>query len=229
MHGGPAPIRQTFQPQHGVIAVPPLTKTDCSLHAQSIGAVPKLKTYRPIAELVALAGAALLLGAGGILSSAAAQTVTARTMPSLLDRPPEAAALPAVIYPGIASHRGDVSAQRQANGGYYFDAKVNGASLRMLFDTGAMQVVLRNEDAPRLGIDMGALRYTVKVSTANGATEVAPVLLTTLAVGSITRQNVPALVAKPGVLSTNLLGQSFLARLVGFKLEANQVILKGSE
>ena len=97
----------------------------------------------------------------------------------------------------------------------------------MVFDTGASEVSLRAEDAAKMGIAASGLAYSVTVNTANGKTEVAPVTIATLTVGNITRRNVAALVSKPGSLHVNLLGQSFLSRLAGFKLEGEQLILQG--
>lgn len=139
----------------------------------------------------------------------------------------ESSPMPAVNYPGMPS-RGDQASTRRERGGHYvFRTEVNGVALPMMFDTGATQVVLRAEDAARVGVDVSTLRYTGVANTANGRAEVAPAVIGTLVIGSITRRNVTALVARPGALNVNLLGQSFLSRLAGYRLEGEQLILQG--
>ena len=118
-------------------------------------------------------------------------------------------------------------ARRDTGGSYVVQAEVNGAGLAMLFDTGASVVALRAEDAARAGIDVGSLVYSGRTSTANGQAAVAPIIIRTLTVGPITRHNIPAIVSKPGQLAYNLLGQSFMARLSGYRLEGGQLVLQG--
>ena len=97
----------------------------------------------------------------------------------------------------------------------------------MVFDTGASLVALREEDASRAGIDLDTLNYSVRVKTANGTAFVAPIVIATLNVGSITRTNVRALVAKRGALTVNLLGQSFLKTMAGYAMDGDRLVLRG--
>jgi clan AA aspartic protease (TIGR02281 family) len=154
-----------------------------------------------------------------------------------VSRPMTTSALPEVQRPTEMSANGrgssvyvganEAVAERGPDGGFAFDAVVNGSHVRMLFDTGASVVVLRAEDAERIGINMNRLIYSAKVKTANGVADVAPVMIDTMLVGNITLRNVIGCVAKPGVLQQNLLGQAFLARLAGFNVENNQLVLRG--
>jgi clan AA aspartic protease (TIGR02281 family) len=118
-------------------------------------------------------------------------------------------------------------AERGGDGHFFFDAVVNGAHLSMLFDTGASVVAIRAEDATALGIAITKLSYSARVKTANGTAEVAPVLLETLTIGNITQRRVQGFVAKQGTLPENLLGQSFLARLAGYNVQNDRLVLKG--
>jgi aspartyl protease family protein len=128
--------------------------------------------------------------------------------------------------PNIVTGGSEVSMSRGSNGHFVFDAMVNGRPVPMLFDTGASQVTLRAEDAARLGIVVGTLKFSTKVSTANGVGLVAPITIDTLTIGSITQHNVPAFVASPGSVRENLLGQSFLKNLRRYSVENNHVVLK---
>ena len=99
--------------------------------------------------------------------------------------------------------------------------------MRFVFDTGASNVVVRAEDAERIGIDTRGLTYNVPVSTANGMAMAAEARIATLAVGNIMERNVRTLVGRPGALRENLLGQSFLERLASYRVENDRLILKG--
>jgi aspartyl protease family protein len=128
---------------------------------------------------------------------------------------------------GTISGPNEAIAQRGSDGSFAFDAVVNGSHVRMLFDTGATVVGLRAEDAERLGIAVDNLTWSARIKTANGTAEVAPVTIDTMIVGNITLRKVPGFVAKQGALPQNLLGQTFLARLSGFNVENNLLILRG--
>lgn len=110
-----------------------------------------------------------------------------------------------------------VRIRRRGDGHFTVNAKVNGASMSMLVDTGASSVVLRQADAARLGVDTSRLRFNVPVQTANGVTYAAHVRLNGISVGPIVVEGVDALVAKPGALRENLLGMTFLSRLRSYE------------
>jgi aspartyl protease family protein len=129
--------------------------------------------------------------------------------------------LPRVITTGTQP-----STPRTHDGHYVFAAMVNGHPVSMLFDTGASMVTLRAEEADRLGIPVSRLNFSARVSTANGIGLVAPTVIDTLTVGTVTQHNVPAFVARPGTLRENLLGQSFLSKLRSYGVENNRVVLK---
>ena len=140
----------------------------------------------------------------------------------------QAAPMPVVITPSFSARGDQAVAKRDRFGSFSVDAEVNGVPLQMAFDTGASLVVLRAEDAARVGLDPGSLTYSRIARTANGVAEEAPVMLASLTVGGITRRNVAAAVARAGKLDVNLLGQSFLSRIAGFHVEGNELILKGA-
>jgi clan AA aspartic protease (TIGR02281 family) len=122
-----------------------------------------------------------------------------------------------------------VRLRRRPDGHFIARARANGVALTMLLDTGASTVVLKPEDAQRLGIESDKLRYTVPVQTANGTTYAAHVRLRTLALGPISLDDVEALVARPNALKENLLGMSFLGRLRSYELTGDIMTLRGGE
>ena len=120
---------------------------------------------------------------------------------------------------------GEVIVNRRLTGEFAVAARVNGARVTFLFDTGASVVVLTAADARRAGIDTTGLSFDVPVTTANGSALAAETRLDTIAVGPIVMRNVRALVARPGALEESLLGMSFFERLKSYTVERGRLIL----
>lgn len=128
----------------------------------------------------------------------------------------------AVVGPG-----GEVTITRRSDGDFAVLAQVNGGrEQRFVFDTGASSVVLTAESAAALGIHPPESAFTQRVSTANGTALTAPIRLDSVSVGPITERNVDAMVSRPGVLTVNLLGQSFLTRLPSYEVRGDRLILR---
>jgi aspartyl protease family protein len=120
----------------------------------------------------------------------------------------------------------EVRLRADANGHFVFKAAVNERLANFVADTGATYVVLTYDDAQRLGLSPHSLDFSAPVQTANGITHVAPVTLDRVRVEDITVRNVPAAVAEKGMLTTNLLGMSFLRQLKSFHIEGNELVLE---
>jgi aspartyl protease family protein len=122
---------------------------------------------------------------------------------------------------------GEVIIPRRLGGQFVIAAKVNNVPTSFLFDTGASSVVLRAEEARKMGIDVANLDFDVNVTTANGAGLAADATVDSIAIGPIVVRNVRALVARPGALNENLLGANFLDRLQSYSVERGRLVLKG--
>jgi aspartyl protease family protein len=133
----------------------------------------------------------------------------------------------AEMVPGHVSTRGRAVEIVRSGGSFSIAAQVNGARVPMVLDTGASSVVLTQEAAKAAGLPLEMLSYTVNVDTANGRARAAPVTLERLAVGGIIERSVPALIAQPGQLRTNLLGMSFLNRLESWEVRGDQLMMRG--
>ncbi len=134
----------------------------------------------------------------------------------------------AELVPGRAASRGrTVEISRSTGGSFSVATHVNGARVPMLLDTGASAVVLTQEAAKAAGLPLEVLNYSVSVDTANGRTRAAPVTLDRISVGGITERAVPALIAQPGQLRSNLLGMSFLNRLDSWEVRGDKLLLRG--
>jgi aspartyl protease family protein len=134
----------------------------------------------------------------------------------------------AVLIPGtvIEQPGGSISVMRGIGGHFHLTAMVNDmADISFLVDTGASTVVLSHGDAARAGIDIENLIYSAPVLTANGRTTAASIRLDTISVGDITVRNINAMVSRPGVLETSLLGMTFLSRFSNFNIDRDQMTL----
>ena len=103
------------------------------------------------------------------------------------------------------------------------DAAVNGASVRLLVDTGASLVTLTPADARAAGIAPGELVFNRRVSTANGSARMAPVTLREIRIGQLSIYDVPAAVLEN--LNISLLGMSFLGRLQGYEMRDGKLTI----
>nr|WP_245450941.1 TIGR02281 family clan AA aspartic protease [Methylobacterium brachiatum] len=131
------------------------------------------------------------------------------------------------LRPGsaVSGPGGSVTITRRADGDFRVEAEVNGRVQPFLFDTGASSVVLTAENAAALGITPAPADFTARVSTANGIAYAAPIQLDSLRVGTIAERRVNAMVARPGSLAGNLLGQTFLTRLSAYEVRGDRLIL----
>jgi aspartyl protease family protein len=133
----------------------------------------------------------------------------------------------AELVPGRAVTRGlIVTVARGRGGDFQVAAQINGARVPMVLDTGATTVVLTQDAAKAAGLPLEVLSYSVNVDTANGRTRAAPVTLDRVSVGGITERSVPALIAQPGQLRTNLLGMTFLNRLESFEVRGDKLTMR---
>ncbi|MDA7946053.1 MAG: TIGR02281 family clan AA aspartic protease [Hyphomicrobiaceae bacterium] len=119
-----------------------------------------------------------------------------------------------------------VRIRKQTDGHFLAHTRTNGARVDMIVDTGASTVVLRPSDAKKAGIDVSGLTYSVPVRTANGTALAARVRLNNVSIGSVTVDNVEALITKPGALHESLLGMSFLSRLRSYEFSGDFLTLR---
>ncbi len=132
------------------------------------------------------------------------------------------------VVPGAAvtGRDGEVVVTRDADGAFEIDGEANDLKVHFLFDTGASRVVLRYEDARRIGLKVEALEFSQDVLTANGRAKVAPVKLDSVSVGPIRMTDVQASVSQQGALSQSLLGMTFLSRLGSYEVRGSRLILR---
>ena len=123
-----------------------------------------------------------------------------------------------------------VQAQAEVNrswdGHFRAIAQVNGADVGLMIDTGASLVLLRHDDAIRMGIKVNELNYSTPLTTASGKSFVAPMVIETLTIGDLTVHEIKAAVAQDGALHSSLLGMSFLEKLSETVIQKGRMILR---
>ncbi len=135
----------------------------------------------------------------------------------------------AELMPGHVAGRGrSVQVVRGNGGDFAISAHINGVKISMGLDSGASSVVLTQEAAKAAGLPIEVLNYTINVDTANGRTRAASVTLDRIAVGGLVERSVPALVAQPGQLKSNLLGMTFLNRLQSWEVRGDKLRMRGN-
>jgi aspartyl protease family protein len=131
----------------------------------------------------------------------------------------------AMLNPSAPRLVGEAIEVRRAEDGHFWaDVDINGARLRMMIDTGASGIALTPADARLVGLDPAALRYTTPVSTAQGQTVAAPIMLDSVRLGAIEFERMPAAVMREDT-DASLLGMSFLNRLDGYEVRSDSLLL----
>jgi aspartyl protease family protein len=132
----------------------------------------------------------------------------------------------AYLFGQVGSQSRVVEITRGGQGNFAVAAHLGRKRISMVLDTGASSVVLTQDAAKAVGLPVEVLTYTVPIETANGRTRAAPVTLKSITVGGIEELSVPALIAQPGQLRTNLLGMSFLNRLESWEVRGDRLVLR---
>lgn len=117
--------------------------------------------------------------------------------------------------------------RRESDGHFWTRAEVNGSSFNFLVDTGASVIALTRKDARRLRIDLDALVYDNRVTTAGGTVMSASILLETVRIGNVELENIEAIVMEEeDLLQDSLLGMSFLGKLYSYEFKGNTLIIR---
>ena len=114
--------------------------------------------------------------------------------------------------------------EREANGHFYVDAKVNGELVHFIVDTGATGVALTEEDARRVGLAFSPSEFEYVGEGAAGPVRGKLVTIDTNEVDGKTVEDVSGAVLQGGDLS--LLGQSYLSRMGEVQMRGDYMVLR---
>jgi aspartyl protease family protein len=126
--------------------------------------------------------------------------------------------------PQFSANDGSVELQRQADGHFYADVRINGAYLHMLVDTGASVIALSRDDAQIAGIATSIGMNNVVGQGADGPVHGEYVRLENVELGPLSAKNLDAVVLDRGRQS--LLGQSFLSQFAAVQIDGDRMILR---
>jgi aspartyl protease family protein len=115
--------------------------------------------------------------------------------------------------------------EADGRGQYAADALIDGEPVRMLVDTGASDVFVSASTAARLGLVPSGGRKRA-IQTANGKSTASPAVLRRLSFGGLCMNDVEALILAPEAGEVNLLGESFLKRLISVEQRDGMLILR---
>jgi aspartyl protease family protein len=121
---------------------------------------------------------------------------------------------------------GDVILPRAGDGHFYADVVVDGASTRMLVDTGASMVALTGEDADAMGVKWDPQDLEQVARGAGGPVYGVRVSIERMQLGDFEARSVEAVIVPEG-LGVSLLGQSFLAQIPRVEMSQNTMVLGG--
>ncbi len=128
----------------------------------------------------------------------------------------------AVGASAVEGARGELRIPMQEDGHFWVDARVNGASVRFLVDSGASVTTVSRKVADAAGIKTGMRVATVE--TANGTVQMRRARAQSLEIGSIRLSDMSILVAEQEGL--NVLGMNALSSLEGWGVQGRTLILQ---
>jgi aspartyl protease family protein len=119
----------------------------------------------------------------------------------------------------------EASLQADPRGQYAADVLIDGSPVRMLIDTGATEVCISASTARRLGLSPSGGRKRL-IQTANGQSTASPTILTNVSLDGLYMNDVEALILAPEAGEVNLLGESFLKRLISVEQRNGMLVLR---
>ena len=134
------------------------------------------------------------------------------------------AELKAQNAPQFTNQDGAIELQRQPDGHFYADVRINGSYVHMLVDTGASIIALSRNDARSAAIATSIGMPDVVGRGADGVVHGEVVRLDNVELGPLSAQGLDAIVLNSGEQS--LLGQSFLSKFSSVDIQGDKMILR---
>lgn len=130
------------------------------------------------------------------------------------------------IFPSkaVVNDSGQIVIASSQGGHFYVNAKVNGAPIRFMVDTGASDISISMSDAKRIGINVSRLNFNKPYQTANGISYGASIILDSIDIAGAKFYNVRASV-NSGNMGTSLLGMSMLRKFRKYEFYQDRLYL----
>ena len=126
--------------------------------------------------------------------------------------------------PRTSTQEGTVELERSSDGHFYADVRINGASVRMLVDTGASGIALSREAARTAGVATSIGMNDVVGKGASGDVHGEWVKLDDVTLGHKSVEGLEAVVLNGGEMS--LLGQEFLSKFESVEIRDDRMVLR---
>lgn len=126
--------------------------------------------------------------------------------------------------PQFSSGDNSLALEREADGHFYADVRINGNPVHMLIDTGASGIALSRDDARAAGLATSIGMPDVVGEGADGEVHGEYVKLDRVELGPLSASGLDAVVLNSGQQS--LLGQSFLSKYSSVQIEGNRMVLR---
>lgn len=126
--------------------------------------------------------------------------------------------------PDLSSPRHGVAIPRGADGLFRIEARLNGAPVRLVLDTGSSLTVLSARDAARIGLAPRTLRYNERLETGGGHVPVARSTIASATVMDRDLAGLPVMVAR-SYFPVSVLGQDVIARLGTVSINADILVI----
>lgn len=119
---------------------------------------------------------------------------------------------------------GKIEVPRGFDGHYHLIMDLNDVPVEFVIDTGASDVVLTQDDAKRIGLNLNDLVFSGTANTANGLVSTADAKVRTIRLGDISDKNVTVSV-NGGEMDGSLLGMSYLQRFEHIEITGDTLTL----
>ena len=122
---------------------------------------------------------------------------------------------------------GETRIRMASDGHFWADVTIDGASRRMLIDSGATSTALSIATAKAAGLDVERNPFPEIIRTANGEVVAQRATAKRVTVGTVVVDNVGVVVASE-FGDTDLLGMNFLSRLGSWRVEGHTLVLNAN-
>ena len=200
---------------HNIRVLPQSMLMMAALAAMAVGVIGSL-VFRRVPALGRVLRSVSTLGLMGVLLLVVLQL---SRLDSRFDMAVPALGLPEQVVEGR-----ETRVPLAPDGHFWLHARVNGAPVNFLVDTGATLTAVSADTAARVGLEPREAGIPIRMQTANGTVAAQLTTIDNLRFGNVAAHGIDAIIA-PGLGPTNVIGMNLLSRLASWRVEGNTMIL----